>query len=160
MLNQQSFPQVFFTECYHYMDMVCPYCRSKTRVVNSRTQARRYQVWRRRQCPNCRAITTSYEALAPESVIVVNLANGQRMPLTETAVNGPIYAALGSITEAGAAESLGKTCLAKIFNLGQAEIDQSDLERLIHQTLKPYDPRAALRYLADPQVSLDIADPA
>lgn len=103
---------------------------------------------------------TSYEALSPESVIVVNLANGQRVPLTEAAASGPIYAALGSITEAGAAESLGKTCLAKIFNLGQAEINQADLERIIYQTLRPYNPRAALRYLADPQVSLDIAGPA
>lgn len=139
------------------MDMVCPYCRTKTRVVNSRAQARRYQVWRRRRCPKCQAITTSYEGLSPESVISVSLADGQRLPLTETAVSGPIYAALGSITEAEAAGHLGKTCLAKIFNLGKAEISQADLELIIYQTLKPYNPKAALRYLADPQVSLDTA---
>ena len=136
--------------------MVCPYCHSKTRVVNSRAQARRYQVWRRRQCLSCQATTTSYESLSPESVVIINLTNGQGIPLTETAVSGPIYAALGSITEAGAAEALGKTCLMKIFNLGRAEISQNDLERIIYQTLKPYNPKAALRYLTDPQVNLEI----
>ena len=141
------------------MDMVCPYCRTKTRVVNSRAQARRYQVWRRRQCLGCQATTTSYESLSPESVVIVNLANRQSIPLTETAVSGPIYAALGSINEAGAAEALGKTCLMKVFNLGRAEISQGDLEQIIYQTLRPYNPRAALRYLADPQVSLDIPVP-
>lgn len=140
--------------------MVCPYCHSKTQVVNSRARARHYQIWRRRRCLDCQSTTTSYERLSPESVVVVNLDSGQSVPLTETAVSGPIYAALGSITEAGAAESLGKTCLMKVFDLGRAEIGQADLERIIYRTLKPYNSRAALRYLADPQVSLDIAEAA
>ena len=138
------------------MDMVCPYCRTKTRVVNSRPQRRRYQVWRRRQCPDCRATTTSYERLAPESVVSVSLANGQRLPLVEIAIAGPIYTALGSVTEAEAASALTQTCLAKVFDCQQAEISQRQLELIIYQTLRPYSRRAALRYLASPDVQLEL----
>lgn len=138
------------------MDMVCPYCRTKTQVVNSRAQARRYQVWRRRRCPNCQTIVTSYERLSPESVVAVDLAGGRVIPLTEVLVSGPIYAALGSISEAGSAEALAQTCLMKIFNLGRAQVSQKELEEIIYQTLKPYNPKAALRYLTGPEVSLNI----
>lgn len=136
--------------------MVCPYCRVKTRVVNSRPQRRRYQVWRRRQCPGCQATTTSYERLAPESVVSVRLAGGRRLPLAEIAVGGPIYAALGADSEAEAAAALTQTCLAKVFDRQQAEISQQQLELIIYQTLRPYSRRAALRYLASPGIRIEL----
>ena len=138
------------------MDMVCPYCRAKTRVTNSRAQLRRYQVWRRRQCKQCQAIVTSYERLAPESVVSVNLADGRKLPLAEIAIGGPIYSALNSIDQAEAAAALTHSCLVKIFDTRRAEIDQDQLDRIIYRTLKPYNPRAALRYLANPRVQLDL----
>lgn len=136
--------------------MVCPYCGVKTRVVNSRPQRRRYQVWRRRGCDGCRAVTTSYERLAPESVVSVRLADGKRLPLTEIAIGGPIWAALADDTEAEAAAALTQTCLAKVFDRRQAEISQQQLELIIYQTLRPYSRRAALRYLAGPGVRIDL----
>jgi transcriptional regulator NrdR family protein len=43
--------------------MVCPYCSSKTEVINSRRQKRSNQVWRRRKCLECSAIFTSHESI-------------------------------------------------------------------------------------------------
>lgn len=41
--------------------MVCVYCESETRVVNSRHQKRANNVWRRRQCMSCQAVFTTLE---------------------------------------------------------------------------------------------------
>jgi len=42
--------------------MVCMHCGGSTRVVNSRSQHKNNQVWRRRQCEKCQAIFTTIEA--------------------------------------------------------------------------------------------------
>jgi transcriptional repressor NrdR len=52
--------------------MVCVYCGSTTRTVNSRHQKRLNQVWRRRRCTECGAIFTTLEA------VDTNLALGLR----------------------------------------------------------------------------------
>lgn len=43
--------------------MVCIYCQSETRVVNSRPQKRVNKIWRRRTCTVCGTTFTSLEAV-------------------------------------------------------------------------------------------------
>ena len=54
-------------------------------------------------------------------------------------------------------ESIYRNCLVKILALGQAKINQSQLERIIYQTIKPHDDKAAWRYLAGADVSLPVS---
>lgn len=51
--------------------MVCIYCHSDTRVVNSRHQKRLNAVWRRRQCSACNTVFTSLEKVDLSGSIVV-----------------------------------------------------------------------------------------
>ncbi len=51
--------------------MFCPYCTSKSRVINSRHQKRLNSVWRRRQCENCQAIWTTNEQIKGASAFKV-----------------------------------------------------------------------------------------
>src|SRR4051794_10204979 len=41
--------------------MVCIYCDSKTKITNSRSQAKGVRTWRRHACTQCRAIITTFE---------------------------------------------------------------------------------------------------
>jgi transcriptional repressor NrdR len=43
--------------------MVCVYCSSETKVVNSRHQKKANQVWRRRECQSCGAVFTTLEGV-------------------------------------------------------------------------------------------------
>ncbi|MDB5160789.1 MAG: NrdR family transcriptional regulator [Candidatus Saccharibacteria bacterium] len=59
--------------------MVCPYCAAKTEVVNSRLQKRSNQVWRRRQCRECKSVFTTHEAIDLSSSLRVS-TNGELKP--------------------------------------------------------------------------------
>jgi transcriptional repressor NrdR len=50
--------------------MVCLYCGSKLAVSNSRPQKRTNSVWRRRACPNCKAVFTSVESIDPTATML------------------------------------------------------------------------------------------
>src|SRR6185369_12958000 len=58
-----AFPLVLSLALCQYIDMVCIYCGGKTAVVNSRSQKKANQTWRRRQCLDCQAVFTSVEAV-------------------------------------------------------------------------------------------------
>lgn len=51
--------------------MLCPYCASESKVVNSRHQKRLNSVWRRRRCLNCHAIWTTDEQIRGSSAFMV-----------------------------------------------------------------------------------------
>ena len=51
--------------------MFCIYCTAGTKVVNSRLQKRRNQVWRRRKCLSCEAIFTSEEKIEYKAAWVI-----------------------------------------------------------------------------------------
>lgn len=75
-----SFPLDFFIAVCQYIYMICIYCfHKKTNVVNSRTHKKNPQVWRRRQCDNCKQIFTSYERPASDSIAVVSSDGSQRV---------------------------------------------------------------------------------
>lgn len=52
--------------------MVCPYCSGDTDVINSRSQKRNNQVWRRRRCLKCQAVFTTHELLFLPAIYSVN----------------------------------------------------------------------------------------
>src|SRR5262245_26827606 len=51
--------------------MVCVYCGSPTRVINSRHQRRTNDIWRRRKCLNCLNIFTSNEQAELATAIIM-----------------------------------------------------------------------------------------
>ena len=51
--------------------MICIYCLSqKTRVLNSRAHRKNPLVWRRRICPSCGKIFTSYERPSCDDLLI------------------------------------------------------------------------------------------
>lgn len=61
--------------------MVCIYCgSSKLRIINSRSQKRLNQTWRRRHCENCGATFTSLETIDYSRSLVVKTRNGTIEP--------------------------------------------------------------------------------
>jgi transcriptional repressor NrdR len=60
--------------------MECYICESNTKVVNSRSQSRLNQVWRRRVCTNCEYIFTTIERINLEASMMVKLTNNSVVP--------------------------------------------------------------------------------
>ena len=52
--------------------MVCIYCGGETKVTNSRLQKRNNQVWRRRQCLECKGVFTTHEAVDLSSALLID----------------------------------------------------------------------------------------
>lgn len=53
--------------------MICIYClHKKTQIPNSRPHKKTTQVWRRRYCPNCKRIFTTYERPSLEDVAIIH----------------------------------------------------------------------------------------
>lgn len=51
--------------------MICLYClHTKTCVTNSRPHKKHSQSWRRRQCPECQSVFTTYERPTSDDVLV------------------------------------------------------------------------------------------
>lgn len=51
--------------------MVCIYCKSKTKVTNSRSSSQKLATWRRRECLSCSGIVTTREHIDYEQALRV-----------------------------------------------------------------------------------------
>jgi transcriptional repressor NrdR len=60
--------------------MVCIYCGGKTRVVNSRPQARKRAIWRRRLCVGCGGLVTTCEQVDLSEALRVKHHSGRLEP--------------------------------------------------------------------------------
>lgn len=144
-----SYPLAFYIAVCQYIDMICINCfHTKTTVINSRPHKTSSGTWRRRHCPHCKQLFTTYE----------------RPSMQDTAILGP--------TGAKTPFSLSKLCLSiagalehdkparVLYSLDLAEtVEQlllrdikqpstADIAALTHQVLKRFDELAALQYAA------------
>jgi transcriptional repressor NrdR len=72
--------------------VVCPSCRTSTRVLESRRAPDGDSVRRRRQCPSCRRRFTTFERREPEPAYVIK-RNGERQRFDRTKLRGALLAA-------------------------------------------------------------------
>ena len=130
--------------------MVCPYCSQSTQVTNSRRRKPGFSIWRRRYCQRCQQAFTTLEQPVVETIIVLKTADGQLEPLKQQNLYVTIFLALGGLkTAADEAYYLTETCLNKALSLGSADITEKELQYIIFETLKAYQPTAAQRYLLE-----------
>lgn len=130
--------------------MVCIYCGSQTRVINSRLQKRNNQVWRRRECLVCQAVFTTHEAVELESTLSVS-QSGQFSPFMPDLLLKELTWALQDRKDVYAAsrEVLG-TVIAKLLALPQKPVfSPADISRTVSEVLRRFDKRAHLRYVAE-----------
>ena len=128
--------------------MVCPYCRQKTGVSNSRRQGAGFAVWRRRRCQGCRAIFSTSERVLPESIVVLKATDGSLSPLRRSDIYVSCFKALEGLEDASEkAERLSQTVLDKLFKGGQSVVEQSLLEKTIFETLRAGETLAGQSYL-------------
>ena len=141
--------------------MVCPICLQKTEVINSRQQWRQLSVWRRRRCLGCQQRFSSIERPQLETLMVVVKNDGQKTPVSETAILLAVAEAIGQPDKKGELiKATNQTCLTKILSQKSNQISLKDLEKIIYQTLAGVDQKAAWRYISRPETSLELSEVA
>lgn len=130
--------------------MVCIYCSEKTHVINSRSQKRMNQVWRRRECFACDAIFTTTESAQYETAWRVRSPQGAQEPFNRDKLLLSLYESCKHRkTALNDATALTETVIKKL--LGQV-IDGSLERRIIAQTaqvaLNRFDKAASVHYAA------------
>lgn len=129
--------------------MICINCfHVKTRVTNSRPHKKRPGVWRRRSCPHCGTVFTTYETGALEQTTV------RQHDGTVTEFNlGRLVQSIGrSFLHDKHAARYDSLELARTVELTllteQSQPSNDDIAAITHTVLKRYDQLAALQYAA------------
>lgn len=128
--------------------MVCIYCGNPTKVINSRTQKRLNQKWRRRQCINCGAILTTIEQIEMTSALRVK-SNKQYEPFLRDELFLSIYEAVRHRKRAlEDAIGLTETVLSSLTPSGDASVDREHIVSEASKVLKRFDLVGAALYEA------------
>ena len=129
--------------------MVCIYCGGKTRVFNSRRQARNNNVWRRRKCLSCGAIFTSVEAPELASSLSVNRL-GTYEPFLEDLLFTEILLALQDRKDCySASRELTNSVIRNLVKEEGAEFTPRQISQATAKVLKRFSKRAYQRYAAE-----------
>lgn len=128
--------------------MVCIYCGGKTEIVNSRSQKRLNQTWRRRHCLQCGNLLTTIERYDLASAIMVSKA-GTLLPFASTKLLISIYKSLAHRASATKdAGNITNTVVGKLTSARLAQIDINYIKKIVYETLSNFDSAAAMSYRA------------
>ena len=130
--------------------MVCIHCGNKTQVINSRSQRRMNQVWRRRQCHKCRAIFTTEETVQYGAVWSIKDASGALQPFSRDKLFMSLYRSCqhrrSALSDAG---GLTDTIIRKVSALAEdGAVDRQAIARVVHVALNRFDKAASVHYQA------------
>lgn len=129
--------------------MVCLYCGMKTRVTNSRRQARNNNVWRRRRCQSCGALFTSVESPNLSSTLSVNRL-GAYEPFLEDLLFTEILLALQDRKDCySAARELTNSVIRNLIKEDGAVFTPNQISQAAAKVLKRFSRRAYQRYAAE-----------
>ncbi|HEY8999421.1 MAG TPA: hypothetical protein VIM53_03845 [Candidatus Saccharimonadales bacterium] len=132
--------------------MVCVYCGSATKVINSRKQRRGNGIWRRRECLACGAVFTSRElADLSESLRVAQNSSKKKLaPFTRDRLFIDIYESCRHRpTALGDAASLTQTVIDKLLAAtSNGVIERNEIVKASATILKRFDSAAATFYAA------------
>jgi transcriptional repressor NrdR len=130
--------------------MFCINCFHKnTKVANSRPNKKQPLIWRRRQCPECGNIFTTYERPSLADNKPVALPNGR----TDTFNLGKLILSISkAFTHAPQAAEYNALWLAQnvedILSTEREVVTPEDIEAATHTALKRFDELAAIQYAA------------
>jgi transcriptional repressor NrdR len=130
--------------------MDCYICGKDTKVVNSRSQARLNQVWRRRLCDNCKYIFTTIEKIDLERSMSVKTDSGTIIPFIREKLLISINSSLGHRkNHVSEAVALTDTVISKLQNqYKNSLIDRTVIIDTTQKVLKNFDNTAAIHYIA------------
>ncbi len=128
--------------------MVCIYCHHPdTRVTNSRTSRQSPRVWRRRSCPQCHAVMTTYETPAEQEMPRVQ-SGRQSRPFSTWRLMSSLYKALpeDKTTRSDSAHALAETIRTKIMRDNPTILTPAHIAIVTHETLTAYNKKSAIYY--------------
>ena len=129
--------------------MICINCfHEKTTVTNSRRHKKHPSIWRRRRCPQCGSIFTTYETPSLDGKLVLD-HNRNKQPFNIGKLTVSISKSFQHDAEKAdfVSFSLTQTVEEKlIIEVKEPSVD--DIATITHSVLKSYDPIAALQYAA------------
>ena len=130
--------------------MVCIHCGNNTRVVNSRSQRRLNQVWRRRQCQQCGAIFTTEETALRAAAWTVRGTSGVLHPFSRDKLFLSLYKSLehrhNAVEAAGALTDTVTSKLASQTNNGA--LASSLIAKTAQVALNRFDKAGSVHYAA------------
>lgn len=129
--------------------MICIYCGSDTKVINSRPQKRHNYIWRRRQCIKCGAVFTTSEVPDLFKGLMV-LTGAQMQPFSRDKLFLSVYDSLRhrktAITDTTA---LTDTIISRLYpNASSGSLDSHEIAQITINVLKRFDKAAAIHYEA------------
>lgn len=135
---------------YQDIDMECPYCRREvTIVLNSRPTRQNSQIWRRRQCLNCKAIYTTHERVDLSNLIVI-----KKSGKTEMFSQGKLYAGIYRSTisqtknRGKLVDKVTQEVEREILFLKTKRVFSEQIGNIVIRILKKHNTGAFLRFLA------------
>jgi len=130
--------------------MVCVYCGSETKVINSRWQKRNNQVWRRRKCLACQSVFTTHEQIELESVIYVEHDGLSTSFLPDLLLSELMMALKHRKDVYTASRELMSIIVRRLLSLPHKPLlKPADISKTTAGVLKRFDKQAYLRYVAD-----------
>lgn len=130
--------------------MVCLYCAHNTRVVNSRSQKKTNQIWRRRLCINCRSIFTTTEAIVYKKEVLVSKGTALE-PFSRDKLFISLYSSLKHrATALSDARELCDTISSRLISLldKEATIEAQKITNTTQVCLNRFDKVASTHYRA------------
>jgi len=125
--------------------MRCPYCqKGDSHVVDTREVGN--TIRRRRECPTCGQRFTTYERLAPVSLLVVK-RDGRREPFDREKLHRGIYKACAKrpIPDETIEALVGRV-ENDLFALGKAEVESRTIGQMVMEQLRALDDVAYVRF--------------
>lgn len=134
--------------------MFCINCfHSKTKVVNSRAKSKHPTVWRRRSCPKCSHVFSTYERPSLSESQTVLDSNGHTTPFNLGRLIVSIAESFQHNKEAAHSDSLWLAqTVEQNLAVEKRQISTDDIAAATHQILKRYDELAAIQYAAKYQL--------
>lgn len=128
--------------------MICINCfHKKTAVANSRGHKKESAIWRRRKCPSCQTIFTTYELPSLTDVKILTPRGLEPFSFSKLLIS--IANSFRHNQHAADYESfyLTQTIQQRIL-IEIKSPSTEDIAAIAHDTLKKYDPVAAVQYAA------------
>jgi len=125
--------------------MHCPYCSGKdSRVIDTREVGD--GIRRRRECLSCKRRFTTYERVAPTSVLVVK-RDGRREDFSrEKIIEGMRKACTKRPISTETLEDIAAQIESRIYDLGQREVESSLIGEMVMDRLRELDEVAYVRF--------------
>ncbi len=129
--------------------MVCIYCKSKTKIINSRHLARSNGNWRRRSCLKCKAIFTTNEEAVLKDYWSIRTKSGALKAFNADKLYISIYNSLQHRqTAIDEARELTNTNINKLLAKNSSIINIDKLLNEVYTSLNNFDKTSATYFKA------------